>query len=172
MKMKSIQAPAVFMCLLLSFATLASNAQYRTIKEQYKDQNYSYESGDRYNPAVAAVSSVLIPGLGQMIAGEVGRGAVFLTANMAGFVTFFTGFIMAFSDSSPNVAGILMLGGAGLAGTSYVWSIVDAIQVTIIKNLYYRDQNKLGERIRLNPYIIPVPTTGTLQGGLQLSFRF
>ena len=54
------------------------NAQYKINKTKYDYHTYTYQVGDRYSTGVAGITSFLIPGLGQMLSGEVGRGAGFL----------------------------------------------------------------------------------------------
>ena len=64
---------------LLFFVFSYSNTfgQYKQNKLNYNHKQYSFQKGDRYNPTIAGVASFLIPGLGQAVSGEVGRGVAF-----------------------------------------------------------------------------------------------
>ncbi|MBS3770958.1 MAG: hypothetical protein KGY70_14765 [Bacteroidales bacterium] len=53
------------------------NAQYAVNKTKYDYRNYEYEKGDPYDPGVAGITSFILPGLGQTISGEAGRGLGF-----------------------------------------------------------------------------------------------
>ena len=45
--------------------------QYRNNKLNYNAHDYMHQPGDRYDPTLARVASFLVPGLGQVVAGEV-----------------------------------------------------------------------------------------------------
>ncbi|MGD0340699.1 MAG: hypothetical protein ABSA76_03190, partial [Bacteroidales bacterium] len=62
------------------------NAQYRINHNKYQARNYHHQHGDPYSPVVAGIASGIIPGLGQMILHEVGRGFIFLGGTAAGEV--------------------------------------------------------------------------------------
>jgi hypothetical protein len=60
------------------FISCVANSQYKINKTKYNYRTYSYQKSDPYIPAVAGVASFFVPGLGQMFANELGRGACFL----------------------------------------------------------------------------------------------
>jgi hypothetical protein len=51
--------------------------QYRINKLNYNAHDYMHQPGDRYDPTLAGVASFLVPGMGQVVAGETGRGILF-----------------------------------------------------------------------------------------------
>ena len=69
-----------FILLLIGLLFISSftNAQYRINKTKYDYRTYKHQVDDPYNPSVDGFVSFLVPGLGQMISGELGRGAAFL----------------------------------------------------------------------------------------------
>jgi hypothetical protein len=78
----------VISIMLISATT---NAQYRINKTKYDALNYVPQVGDPYNPTASGICSFLIPGLGQMISGEGGRGVGFLLGCMGSFGVFIIG---------------------------------------------------------------------------------
>src|SRR5450759_4570003 len=67
------------------------NAQYKINKTKYNFRTYTYQVGDPYNTALAGIASLLIPGLGQMVSGEGGRGAAFLGGYVGCWVVYGVG---------------------------------------------------------------------------------
>jgi len=65
--------------IFLIFPLLAQKPTMIEKKEKYDYKNYTYQKGDRYDPGTAGVCSFLIPGLGQAVSGEIGRGILFFT---------------------------------------------------------------------------------------------
>jgi hypothetical protein len=60
----------------------------------------------------------------------------------------------------------------GLAGSlvTWIWSITDAVKVTKVNNLAYRDKNKVGLN-NFSPVLIQNPNNGQLTGGLSFKLR-
>jgi hypothetical protein len=148
--------------------------RYREYKSLYNPKSYTPQWGDPYSPVASGVASALFPGLGQCMAGEWGRGAMF----MAGYILFASTYGSR-ADSLGYGSGdssILALPVAAMAGL-YIWNICDAVEVAKIKNLYVRDLRSQVSSIDLNlePYFNCVPaTTGNNQfvGGLALRMNF
>lgn len=153
--------------LLIAIAWLMSisvDAQYRYNKNKYNYHTYSYQQGDTYEPGAAGFTSFLIPGLGQMICGEVGRGLCFLGAYAGSWAGSFYGFFV-FATAWPvsewdtfnfeqALAGIgIMFVGAGCIIFVDIWSVVDAVHVAKVNNLARRDQRNTSFDLRLSPYI-------------------
>jgi hypothetical protein len=114
----------LIICITLISAT--TNAQYRINKTKYDSHNYVIQAGDPYNPAASGICSFLIPGLGQMISGEGGRGVGFLLGCMGSFGVFITGgLVINTTESDPDftqkqaTGSILIL--AGLTGSTVFW---------------------------------------------------
>jgi len=75
------------------FITASGTAQYRVNKLKYDYHDYTRSAGDRYDPIVAGVTSSLLPGLGQIISGEPGRGFVFMGAFAGCAAIYITGIV-------------------------------------------------------------------------------
>lgn len=111
------------------------------LRQLYNAGSYVPCITDIYNPASAGIESFLIPGLGQIITGYPWRGAAFLVAE--GVLTTAATITLVYQRTTPSankavtlpIAGICL----GMAVVSHIWCIVDAVQVTKLKNLYMRD---------------------------------
>ena len=153
------------------------NAQYKINKTKYDYSTWSYEEGDPYNPTTCGVLSI-IPGVGQMVAHEFGRGAAFLGGFAGCWVisAVGAGIAMGSIDDELGIAlgvGIVVVGLSGMAAVD-IWSIVDATRVAKVNNLAWRDKNKTGFHLRLEPYIVPLQTYNytKTQVGLSLKINF
>ena len=165
------------------------NKKYRELRNLYNPRNYVRQYGDPYSPASAGVASWVLPGLGQCISGEVGRGvAVFcgyslFTVALAINMTYYDGFsydryyqnqYQYESQGIDMAAGLMVLSYCGF----YIWNIVDAVRVAKVKNMYYQDMNGLRSSLdlKVEPYFncTPSATTAGLQpvGGLSLKVNF
>jgi len=81
LKLNPVIAMRKFLLLSIIFLSFVANTnaqQYSINKNKYDYRLYSPQYGDPNNPAISGVCSFLIPGLGQMVSGEVGRGLSFL----------------------------------------------------------------------------------------------
>ena len=76
---------------------LSPDMRYRDYKRLYNPKDYVRMPGDRHSPAVSGVCSWLIPGLGQMICGEVGRGFGYLGGAVACGAAVGTGYGLLFA---------------------------------------------------------------------------
>ena len=124
---------------------IVPNMKYKQLKELYNPKEYVSTLGDRYSPALSGVASFFIPGLGQMICGEVGRGFAFLGGAIG--LPIVGGIIMG---SSVDDYGVPTQGAAVAALITYVgaiafdiWAIVDGVRVAKVKNMYNQDLRKL-----------------------------
>jgi len=164
--------------LALLVVGMTANAQsYRINKKNYDPDNYVYQFGDRYNPAVAGVCSFFIPGLGQLVAGDPGRGA--------GLFATHVGFGIIFYISAKNAVKVhidkdtewvhyaipnketvtfqpsafFYLSAMGMF-TTWIYSIADAVNVAKVNNMAWRDKVK----VSFNPYYVPekgfIPSIG------------
>ena len=166
--------------LLFCFFVIVSvtSAQYSSYKSQYDYRTYSYQPGDPYNPTLAGVASFQIPGLGQVISAESGRGLAFFGGYVGCIVLWSAGFANLSNGGSSVNSGVVLvfLGGAGLLTVS-VWSIVDAVRVAKVNNLAFRDQTKPSFNIEFSPYFGNQPVFGILGNqsipvGLSIRFSF
>jgi hypothetical protein len=147
----------VLILISVLFIGIGANAQYRINKTKYDYRTYSYQVGDPYNPSVAGLTSFLIPGLGQMISGEGGRGVAFLGGYVGFFVIYYVGAVSSINDinnggTGSGGAGVMVLGLLGAIGVD-IWSIVDAIHVAKVNNLAFRDKSKTSYNFQIKPYI-------------------
>ena len=131
--------------------------KYREYKKLYDSCNYQRQFDDRYAPAGLGVASFFIPGLGQMISGEVGRGFAWFGGYMGGIVVAYSGLLIGLASiedatypgltsANRHAAGtagtIMMVAGMTGAVTVQIFSIIDAVKVARIKNMHYQEVNR------------------------------
>jgi len=168
---------AVFLLVvMIGFETM--DAQYKIDKTKYDYKTWTYQEGDPYNPAVCAVLSI-IPGVGQMVAQESGRGKAFLAGGGGCLLMFAVG--AGLLQNATMDDDLRLAFGFGLIEASIlmmigvdIWSIIDATRVAKVNNLAWRDKNISGFKFRLEPYISPVKISGytNTQVGLSLKISF
>ena len=166
-----MKKPILLIISTLLICTIV-NAQYRINKTTYDYHDYRHQAGDRYSPTVAGVTSFFLPGLGQMLSGEGGRGLCFLGGYLGFGTVYCVGIVRAF-DGGGGAAGLLYTGMAGLIVVD-IWSIVDAIRVAKVNNLAFRDKNRTSLNLKIRPYINRTDylTTSKLTTGISLKFTF
>lgn len=128
--------------------------------------------GDPYNPALSGVLSFLIPGLGQMICDEVGRGLGFLGGNIG--LALVTGVSLGLSYDYTGAAVIALAGSLGMLALDIV-AIVDAVKVAKVRNMYTQDlRQSYSFDLNLVPSIDYIPTGTGVQPtvGLTLALNF
>ncbi len=149
---KVFQKTKIVLCVIMFLAASSASAQYRINKTKYDRRTYSYQPGDRYNPTVTGIASFLVPGLGQMTAGEKGRGWAFLLSAVAPFTVYY---IAAWDsnisgskafDVVDNIIPFYMMGIA-------TWSSIDGVRVAKVNNLAWRDRNHSAYDLYLQPCI-------------------
>ena len=79
--MKSLIVAALILFGCFSFNAHAQT--YKINKQKYDYKMYMPQPGDPNNPAVMGLASFFIPGLGQMLSGETGRGLAYLGGSIA-----------------------------------------------------------------------------------------
>ena len=146
--------------------------KYKELKEMYDFRNYVQMTGDPYSPAWSGVASFFIPGLGQMICGEVGRGLAFLGGQvLAGGIIGFS-YVMSYQvdNYQPYVIGTLVAGAA--AAAIDIWAIVDAIQVAKVKDMYQQDiRNQYSFNVKMYPSVSSAPGS-VIAPGITLAVVF
>ena len=158
------------------FITTVSNAQYKVNKTMYNYKLYRPQVGDPYNTGVAGLTSCLVPGLGQMIAGEGGRGAAFLGGFAGALVLYYVGSGMSEADMDDGGDGstglALMFFGSSGALAVDIWAIVDAIRVSKVNNMAFQDKNKTS--LKVLPLISTSAHVGNrmAQPGISLQVTF
>jgi len=158
---------------LLSAAQTA-DAQYKVNKNKYDRKSYTYQPGDPYNPAVCGVVSFLIPGVGQMIASETGRGVAFLAGYVGCWVVYGVGIGTAATSTSTyqlgSGAGLALAGLFGAIAVD-IWATVDAVRVAKVNNLAWRDNYAPGTGLQISPDLKLLPGQ-KVAPGLTLTYKF
>lgn len=165
--------------LVLTVILFASNvdlsAQYKVNKLHYDYRAYAYEIGDPYQPGVCGVVSFLIPGVGQMISHEVGRGVGFLGGYIGCYIIMEVGLVKSSLDIDEGGTGSegMALAVAGIIGAIAVdiWSTVDAVRVAKVNNMAWRDQYRKGTGLKISPDIRFLPGQ-KVAPSLTLAYRF
>lgn len=122
--------------------------EYKELKKLYNPKDYTPVMGDRYSPAWTGVASGFIPGLGECINGEWGRGllkfagvGIIQGIYQIGITYGWWGYYNPETERSyaevPSTV-IMLLCSIGIE----VWSIIDAVQIAKIKNMYEQDLKK------------------------------
>ena len=164
--MKSLIVAALILFGCFSFNAHAQT--YKINKQKYDYKMYMTQPGDPNNPAVMGLASFFIPGLGQMLSGETGRGLAFLGGSIALSGITVAGALMSydevttynqfgsFTEYETNPAGVaIMLTGLAATIALDVWAIVDAVRVAKVNNMYIQDLrgNLSSVKVELNPFI-------------------
>lgn len=170
-------------------AELKPGMKYREYKKFYSPSEWSHQPGDRHSPAVGGICSWLIPGLGQMICGEVGRGFGWLGGAIGCCVVISTGSLLSAGAAASYSSGrtsyqsanalfitgsvLTIVGSAGLLAVD-ICAIVDGVRVAKIKNMYERDVRQLSSlSVDLQPYFAAVPGNSSVPvAGASLRIRF
>ena len=166
-------------------APLREGMSYNQYKKLYNKRDYERHYDDPYDPFLAGLGSYLLPGLGQCICGEWGRGLAFClgtyltvgmaTAGAAGEYSYSydgQGHRVAY-DSDYAFVPLLLATGA-----MWIWNICDAVKVAKIKNMYFQDVYGRGHELKLHidPYVGFSPAAAgpdtKLAGGLSLKLDF
>lgn len=116
-------------------AGIRPGMKYRELKHLYNHKEYVRGLVQHHNPAGVGVASYFIPGLGQMICGEGWRGVAFLGGSIASYSILVAG---AYHGNADTFDIFMWTGLAGMF-TAQIWSIVDAVRVAKVKNMYERD---------------------------------
>lgn len=169
-------------------AELKPGMKYREYKDYYTPSEWSHQPDDKYSPVVGGICSWLIPGLGQMICGEVGRGFGWLGGAVGCCTVIGVGSGLAVSASaaaygendydSARAMGITgaVLSLAGSIGLLVVdiCAIIDGVKVAKVKNMYERDIRQLSSlSVDLQPYFAAVPGNSSVPvAGASLRIRF
>lgn len=153
----------------MSSLAMAPMMKYKEMAKVYDYRLYQKSLYDRYSPAGSGVASFFIPGLGQMICGEWGRGFAWLGGHVGCYML--TG-ISAIAESDT----LVLMGIAGLLAID-ICSIVDGVRVAKVKNMYMEDLRRSGYYgldVDLYPSVNYVHTASGIQptAGMTLALRF
>lgn len=151
--------------------------KYKELKLLYNYQDYVPGLADRYTPGWIGVASFFIPGLGECICGEWGRGLGKFGGNLLlGIVASGALYTMSYADVNPpeGAVPIALACSAGMLAID-IWSIIDAVRIAKVKNMYEQDLKRLYSfDVQLSPSVNYIPNGNALQpvAGLTLALRF
>ncbi len=143
--------------------------RYKELKHIYNPKMYIRQFDDKYGPGWLGVASYFIPGLGQAIEGEWWRAAGFFFGNVmlagltsAGIEAHYTsvpGSSITDADFDISTASVICaLANVGL----HIWSIVDAVRIAKVKNMYVQDlraqRGLAGFDVKLEPFVASTPS--------------
>ena len=153
----------------MSSLAVAPMMKYKEMAKVYDYRLYQKSLYDRYSPAGSGIASFFIPGLGQMICGEWGRGFAYLGGHVG--CTILTS-LSAIAESDT----LVLMGLAGVLAID-ICSIVDGVRVAKVKNMYMEDIRRSGYYgldVDLYPSVNYVRTTSGVQptAGMTLALRF
>lgn len=131
---------------------LRPGMKYKELRKYYDYRDYYLFYGyEPYSPPVMGLCSFLVPGLGQMISGEVGRGLGFLGGSVACYAMCYASVAAGLSD--PALVSMLVLVPYIALLAIDIAAIVDAVRVARVKNMYCSDLQQLSLDLDLTPYV-------------------
>ena len=168
------------------------NLKYKELKTMYNYQDYTPMAYDRYSPGWLGFASFAVPGLGQMICDEVGRGFAWFGASAGcamisgiglglrgeGLTTYHDDYGDTRVDENTGaiVVGRVLTCIGGLASLAVeIAAIVDAVRVAKVKNMYDQDmRNNYSLDVNIYPSFNCTHTANGIQptAGLTLAMRF
>ena len=149
-------------------ANIRPGMKYNELKEIYNHREYNSMAYKRYSPGWCGVGSFFIPGLGQMCCDEWGRGLGQLGVHLG------IGLLATVCANSGADGAYTVL---TLAKFGYdIWSIVDAVQVARVKNMYETDLRSLQSSVSVELYpslnAVPMQDGLGVAPGMTLSLTF
>jgi hypothetical protein len=152
---------------------VVANDHYRVNKKKYDSRSYSYLPGDPYNPASAGIASLFIPGMGQMISGEAGRGLLFLGSFTGCLVASFAELVSMGQETSEQsvISSEKSLGWFCAAICIDLWSVADAVRVAKVNNLANRDYHRKSYSLSVKSFMFATEKTPNTNIPVGLSFK-
>ena len=147
---------------------VSPSLKYKEMARIYDYRNYTKSVYDQYSPAGSGIASFFIPGLGQMICGEWGRGFAWLGGHCACYIA-------AAVSTAADAPVLTLMSAAGVLALD-ICAIVDGVRVAKVKNMYMSDLRAAGYAfdVDLYPSVNFVPAGSGLQptAGMTLALRF
>ncbi len=143
----------LFVLFIFSCTCFNIQAQsYKINKLNYDYKMYIPQPSDPNNPAVMGIASFLVPGLGQMLSGEVRRGIAFLGGSVACMTVAVTGAVTSHKEvltpygsgsirtweTNPTGVAVMITGLVTMLAID-IWATVDAVKVAKVNNMYIQD---------------------------------
>ena len=133
-------------------AGISPNMPYKYYKDKYDHRFYVPQYGDPYSPALGGWGSFFIPGLGQILLGETGRGLGYFGGVVGSYVVMAIGSAMVIDGD--DIGALFMVAGYAGGLTIHICSIVDGVRVAKRKNMYMQDIRSMSTiDFKLSPYI-------------------
>lgn len=177
-------------------AQIAPGKKYTELKTMYNPKEYVKTSADPYSTFWAGAGSFLVPGLGQVICREAGRGIAIFAGDVAlsvaasmcankfmsyaqkdasgNYMRDSSGSLIMTDEKAARKWGVGVLG-ISLAGFGYwIWNICDAVKVAKVKNMYFNDLQGHSMVLDMYPsfnYTI-TPEGSSPVTGMTLSLKF
>lgn len=146
-----------FQYLSYDIEAVRPGLKYRDLQYLYDLQDYAPSYMDRYTPSSLGIASFFIPGLGECLMQEWGRGLWKFFSTSALLATGSVFMLRSNFDYSPYWEIDIAVGAIsyGAALGIWVWSIIDAVQIAKITNMYYEDlKTKYAVSLDLHPTIL------------------
>lgn len=157
--------------------------KYKDLKNLYNYRKWTKSEYDPYNPGLMGFCSFLVPGLGQMLCGEGGRGAGWLIGALGSAAVAGTGMGLyksyAASDYTKpkayyGVGLYMMILGSVTLFTIDLCAIGDACRVAKVKNLYEQSWKKPSYSLQFHPSVDYIRMADGYQptAGFSLALKF
>ena len=131
--------------------------KYRIIKDLFDRKTYTQFSSDKYSPGWCGFASFVIPGLGQAIENEWGRALGFFFGNVACNLFLYYNTLLGYEtreDKFQFGTGAFLVIGL----TINICSVVDAVRIAKVKNLWCNQMLSHIESINISPTFSYLPT--------------
>jgi hypothetical protein len=167
----SIRITSFVIIVLLCFVIhplFSQKIKYKDVKRDYTSKNYSQIiEKPRRSVLLAAGLNMCYPGVGHVYIGEPLRGACFFGAEVVSFSLMMYGVVLMTESSNS------LMFNTGIISFYFfwLWSIIDVIEVTKIKNLAYQDK-RMSMSIYPSLFHNSLNNSNSLVYGLGLSVRF
>lgn len=165
---------------------IRAGMKYKELKHIYHYGDWYSVLGNKHNPALMEVYSWLIPGLGQMISDEVGRGlgwfggavgcSVFMEvgAGVSAGAEYYNRYDWYYDEEQAITGTVLLLAGSLAMLTVDICAIVDACRVAKVRNVYEQDLKKMNYSFEQHPSVDYIRIANGVQptAGLTFAMRF
>ena len=154
--------------------------KYKEYEKLYDYQKYVRQYDDLYDPALSGFASFLVPGLGQGLCDEWGRGALHFVTNILGYTATYLWYQNYLNDyyygRPTSISATWLAFSAALTLTVDIYSIVDATRIAKIKNMYNQDikgkQSYYNVNISPSVTYLNTPGINTSTVGLLFTINF
>ena len=196
MKRIAIIIAAILLTASSLSAQVAPGMKYRELKNMYNPREYVKSDIDPYSKGWSGLASFFVPGLGQLICGETGRGLLVFAGDAAlGIATSVCankyksylmkdpqgryvvdvegGYVVTDDKAALKWSTATLVLAAGNVAY-WIWNICDARNVARVKNMYYQDLQMRPVEFSMYPSVSYTHTPDGLKPvtGMTLSLQF